>query len=150
MDYSPLIAPVVVLVAWSLVMMAWLVVARLPAMKKAGIDLKTRVGGRGAQLDGVLPDESNWPGHNYVHLMEQPTIFYAIIFASILMGLDFPINVKLAWGYVIIRILHSIVQATFNRVIVRFTLFALSSLCLIGLTVHAAARIIHDCGWFNG
>ena len=150
MTYSPLIAPVVVLVAWSLVMMLWMVIARIPAMKKAGIDLKTRVGGRGAQLDGVLPDEANWPGHNYAHLMEQPTIFYAIVFASILMGMDFPINVDLAWAYVIIRILHSIVQATFNRVIVRFTLFALSSLCLLGLTVHAAARILHDCGWLNG
>ncbi|MEO6580714.1 MAG: MAPEG family protein, partial [Sphingomicrobium sp.] len=59
-------------------------------------------------------------------------------------------NVMLAWGYVGFRVLHSIVQATVNRVAIRFPLFALASLCLIGLTVHAAARLIHDCGWLNG
>ena len=142
MDYSPLLAPVVVLVAWSLLMMLWMAATRLPAMKKAGLGLNRR-GGRGANLEGVLPDEVNWKGHNYQHLMEQPTIFYAIVFVLILMGMDVEINVWLAWAYVGLRILHSIVQATVNIVLYRFSLFLLSSLCLIGLTVHAAARLLH-------
>ena len=142
MGYSPLLAPVVVLVAWSLVMMLWMAATRLPAMKKAGLGLKRR-GGRGANLEGVIPDEVNWKAHNYQHLMEQPTIFYASVFALILMGMDGEINVWLAWGYVGLRILHSIVQATVNIVMYRFSLFLLSSLCLVGLTVHAAARLLH-------
>ena len=142
MEYSPLIAPVVALVAWSLVMMVWMAVTRLPAMKKAGIGLNRR-GGRGANLEGVLPDEVNWKGHNYQHLMEQPTIFYAIVFALILLGMDQPINCWLAWGYVVLRILHSLVQATVNIVLYRFSLFLLGSLCLVGLTIHAAARLIN-------
>ena len=142
MEYSPLIAPVVALVAWSLVVMAWMALTRLPAMKKAGIGLNRR-GGRGANLEGVLPDEVNWKGHNYQHLMEQPTIFYAIVFALILLGMDQPINCWLAWGYVVLRILHSLVQATVNIVLYRFSLFLLSSLCLIGLTIHAAARLLN-------
>ena len=146
MEYSPLVAPVVVLVAWSLIIMLWMAATRLPAMKKAGIGLDRR-GGRGANLEGVLPDEVNWKAHNYQHLMEQPTIFYAIVFALILMGMDQQINVWLAWGYVVLRILHSTVQATINIVLYRFSLFLLSSLCLVGLTVHAAGRILHDCGW---
>ena len=142
MEYSPLIAPVVALIAWSLVIMAWMALTRLPAMKKAGIGLNRR-GGRGANLEGVLPDEVNWKGHNYQHLMEQPTIFYAIVFALILLGMDQPINCWLAWGYVVLRILHSLVQATVNIVLYRLSLFLLSSLCLIGLTVHAAARLLN-------
>ena len=142
MEYSPLIAPVVALIAWSLVIMAWMALTRLPAMKKAGIGLNRR-GGRGANLEGVLPDEVNWKGHNYQHLMEQPTIFYAIVFALILLGMDQPINCWLAWGYVVLRILHSLVQATVNIVLYRFSLFLLSSLCLIGLTIHAAARLLN-------
>ena len=142
MEYSPLIAPVVALIAWSLVIMAWMALTRLPAMKKAGIGLNRR-GGRGANLEGVLPDEVNWKGHNYQHLMEQPTIFYAIVFALILLGMDQPINCWLAWGYVVLRILHSLVQATVNIVLYRLSLFQLSSLCLIGLTVHAAARLLN-------
>jgi len=142
MTPSPLLGPVVALVAWSLVMMLWMAATRLPAMKKAGIGLNRR-GGRGANLEGVIPDEVNWKGHNYQHLMEQPTIFYAIVFALILMGFDHPINVWLAWGYVALRIAHSLVQATVNIVAIRFTLFLLSSLCLISLTVHAGLRLWH-------
>ena len=78
--------------------------------------------------------------------MEQPTIFYAIALTLALMGFGGGINSWLAWGYVALRILHSIVQATINIVLVRFTIFSLSTLCLLGLTVHAGARILHDCG----
>jgi hypothetical protein len=77
-----------------------------------------------------------------MHLMEQPTIFYAIVFALIRMRFDAPINLYLAWAYVAFRVLHSIVQATTNVVPIRFPLFALSTLCLLGLTVHAALRLL--------
>ena len=140
---SPLLGPVVALVAWTLVMLVWMAAKRFSAMRKAGI--KPGRGGRGANLEGVLPDQDNWPAHNYAHLMEQPTIFYAIMFALILLGMDQPINVWLGWAYVVLRVVHSLVQATVNIVIPhRFGLFALSSLCLLGLTVHAAARLLHS------
>jgi hypothetical protein len=74
--------------------------------------------------------------------MEQPTIFYAIVFALVLMGFDHPINVYLAWAYVCLRIIHSLIQATVNVVIPRFIIFTLGSLCLIGLTTHAAIYLI--------
>lgn len=142
MTHHPLLGPVVTLVAWSLVMLVWLVIVRMPALKKVGIDLKTRVGSKPGALDGVVDDKAQWKAHNYLHLMEQPTIFYAIVFALILMGQDLPLNTALAWGYVALRIAHSIVQATWNRIAVRFTLFLLSTLCLVGLTLHAAIGLI--------
>ena len=143
MHYSPLLAPIVALVAWSLVMYIWMYAARLPAMKRAGISLKGRRGTRGGALEGLIPDEANWKAHNYAHLMEQPTIFYAIVIALILMGFDHPINVYLAWAYVLLRVVHSLIQATVNIVAYRFLVFTLSSLCLIGLTTHAAIFLIH-------
>src|SRR6476646_10266401 len=100
MAYDPLLGPVVALVAWTLVMLVWLAVVRGRAAKSAGLDISKSRGGRGADLEGVLPAEANWPAHNYAHLMEQPTIFYAIVFALILMGFDHPVNLYLAWGYV--------------------------------------------------
>jgi hypothetical protein len=140
--HSPLIAPIVALVAWSLVMYIWMYAARLTAMKRAGISLKGRRGTRGGALEGVIPDEANWKAHNYAHLMEQPTIFYAIVIALILMGFDHPINVYLAWAYVGLRVVHSLIQATVNVVAYRFLVFTLASLCLIGLTTHAAIFLI--------
>ena len=141
MHHSPLLGPVVALVAWSLVMYLWLYIARLGAMRRGGISARGMRGTRG--LDGIIPAEANWPAHNYAHLMEQPTIFYAIVFALILMGFDHPINVYLAWAYVALRVVHSFIQATVNIVVPRFIIFTLSSLCLIGLTVHAGIFLIH-------
>ena len=146
MNYSPILAPIIALVTWTLVVMLWMVVTRLPAMKRAGIDLKSRVGGRGANLEGVLPDAVMWKSHNYIHLVEQPTIFYAVALALALMDMGYGINLYLAWAYVGLRIIHTLIQATYNRVMHRFLVFGLSSLCLLGLTVHASARILYDCG----
>jgi hypothetical protein len=142
--HAAIIAPVVALVAWTLVMQVWMYAVRLPAMRRKGISLKGRVGGRGGQLDGVVEDQVQWKAHNYNHLMEQPTLFYAIAIALALIGGgDIWINVWLAWAYVGLRILHSLIQAITNVVRWRFLVFSLASFCLLGLTVHAAAMLLH-------
>ena len=143
MQPSPILGPIVALVAWSLVMMLWMAATRLPAMRRKGIRIGTLVGGRGADLDGVLEDSIQWKSHNYAHLMEQPTIFYAVALSLALMDQGDGLNLTLAWVYVGLRIAHSLVQAIFNRVLVRFLLFLLSSLALVGLTVHAAAVLLN-------
>jgi hypothetical protein len=143
MAYSPILAPVVALVAWSLIMMAWMYALRFPAMRRKGISLKGRIGSKPGALDGVVEDHVQWKAHNYNHLMEQPTLFYAITLSLALMGGGHGINLYLAWGYVLFRVLHSLVQATTNVVRTRFYLFLGGSLCLLGLTVHAAAQIFH-------
>jgi len=147
MDYSPILAPVVALIAWSLVMLVWTAVARRRAFAQMGISWDNIPrGSRGTNLDGKAPDEAQWPSHNYNHLMEQPTLFYAICLTLAFMGFGGGINYWLAWGYVGLRILHSIIQATGNVVAYRFTVFGLATLRLVGLTTHAALRILHDCG----
>ncbi|HEX8486323.1 MAPEG family protein [Sphingomonas sp.] len=140
---SEILKPVVVLIAWSLVMLIWMVVVRLPAMKKAGIDLSKARGGKPGALDGVVPDAAQWPAHNYMHLMEQPTLFYAVALVLAIVGAGDGPNALIAWAYVILRIVHSIVQATVNRILFRFALFALSSLALIALALHAAMAVFH-------
>jgi len=147
MEYSPILAPVVALVAWTLVIMLWMAVARRRAFAQMGVSFgNIPPGSRGANLDGKAPDEAQWKSHNYNHLMEQPTIFYAIALTLALMDFGGGINFWLAWGYVGFRVLHSLVQCTVNIVAIRFPLFLLASLCLLGLTIHAGVKILHDCG----
>ena len=143
MSYSPIIAPIVALVAWTLVMMTWLYLTRLPAMRRAGISLKGRIGGRGAQLDGVVDDKVQWKAHNYNHLMEQPTLFYAICLALAHLGQGDGLNLWLAWAYVGFRILHSLIQATINIIKWRFLAFLAAYFCLLALTIHAVAALLH-------
>jgi hypothetical protein len=144
MEHSPLLGPVVALVAWSLVMLVWMAISRGQEFRRLGITRdKIPNGARGVDLEGKAAPQAQWKSHNYNHLMEQPTIFYAIVIVLIIMGFDARINVWLAWGYVALRIGHSLLQATTNVVRHRLILFALSTLCLLGLTTHAALRLIH-------
>ena len=108
------------------------------AMRAAKIDVSKLSGGTGKDLKQIIPAQSQWPADNYNHLMEQPTIFYAIALALALMGQGDGLNAQIAWAYVILRIAHSLVQATVNRVMVRFALFTLATLPLVMLAVHAA------------
>ena len=141
MEHSPILAPVVALVAWTLVIMLWMFVTRFAAMRRQGISLKGRVGTKTGALEGVIPDQVNWKAHNYTHLVEQPTLFYAICLTLALLDFGDGINLILAWAYVGLRVVHSLVQVTVNIVLYRFILWALASLVLISLTVHAALRV---------
>jgi hypothetical protein len=142
MSYSPILGPVVALVAWTLVMMLWLYATRFPAMKRAGIDLKGRVGTRGSALDGVVEDQAQWKAHNYNHLLEQPTLFYAIALTLAMVDQGDGPNLWLAWAYVALRVIHSLIQATVNVVRWRFLAFAAASLVLIMLTFHAVLELL--------
>jgi hypothetical protein len=142
MERSEILLPVAVLVAWSLVMMFWMVAVRIPAMRAKGIDLSTAVGGRPGVLDGVLDERAQWKAHNYIHLMEQPTLFYAIAITLAVIGAGDGTNALLAWAYVGLRVIHSLVQATTNIIRYRFFAFLLSSLVLLALTVQALIALI--------
>lgn len=134
---TAILTPAAVLVLWSLVMLFWMVVTRLPAITKAGIDMGARPGGRGQDLEGVLEPKVNWKAHNYIHLMEQPTIFYPVVLILFVTGAATELAVGLAWAYVGLRIVHSLWQATVNRIPVRLLLFSLGTLCLLALAILA-------------
>lgn len=137
MNY-PILAPAAVLVVWSLLVLLWLATTRFSAMAKSGMDLKTAPpGGRGVDLETVLPAKTNWISHNYTHLLEQPTLFYATVGILAISGHGDGINAQLAWAYVIIRIVHSLWQALINTVAIRFTLFLISTGCLLAMAINA-------------
>jgi hypothetical protein len=142
--HSEILAPVVALVAWTLVMLGWMMAMRMPAMRAAGIDMAKLTGSKGSDADKVLPAQAQWKAHNYNHLHEQPTLFYAIAITLAVMGQGHGLNLWLAWAYVILRIAHSLVQATFNKVSTRFALFALSTAVLVALTVMAGLAILSN------
>lgn len=137
---SPILAPVVALVAWSLVMWIWMYATRLPAMFKAHIVLDPNAP-RGAQME-QLPPAVRWKADNYNHLMEMPTIFYAIALTLALMGEGGGVNLVLAWSFVGLRVVHSLVQSLVNIIELRFALFVLSTLTIMGMTFNAAAVLL--------
>jgi hypothetical protein len=132
---APILAPAAILILWSLIMLIWLAATRLPALSKAGLDL-SGAGGRGQDIDPQLPPSVAWKSHNYAHLMEQPTLFYAVVVLLTLVGQGDGLNAQLAWAYVGIRIAHSLWQALVNTVPIRFGLFILSTISLFALSIN--------------
>jgi len=129
---SSILTPVLALILWTFVIWLWMYATRIPAMKAAGLDpakLKQK-----SELD-VLPVKVKQIADNYNHLHEQPTVFYALAIYSHLVSMGDGLNIQLAWAYVGLRVVHSLIQCTSNFVPVRFFVFALSSLTLMVIAV---------------
>tara|TARA_R110001599_G_scaffold82358_2_gene221729 strand:- start:3361 stop:3786 length:426 start_codon:yes stop_codon:yes gene_type:complete len=136
---SAIFAPIMVLVLWSFVMMTWMAITRLPAIPK--LKLGRDVGKRTKELGDQMPAHIQWKADNYNHLMEQPTIFYATALVLAMLGAGDGSNLILAWLYVGGRIAHSLVHATSNVVLLRFNLFALTSIVLLIMAIKACLII---------
>jgi hypothetical protein len=129
---QPMLVPMLALIAWTFVIWVWMYATRIPAMQAAGLDpAKVK---RKSDLD-VLPARVQQIADNYNHLHEQPTLFYALVAYCVLAGTADGVNVGLAWGYVASRVVHSLVQCTWNFVPVRFAIFSVGSLLLMAITV---------------
>ena len=136
---APILAPVIALAIWTAFIWMWMYATRIPAMLKIKMVLDSTMP-RGKQM-AQLPANVRWKADNYNHLMEQPTVFFAVALSLAMLGDVSTSSLVLAWSYVIIRVIHSLVQVLINHIPTRFTLFFLSSLCLFGLTYNAAVLV---------
>ena len=128
MDATAMLQPVIVMGILNVAMFVWMLATRLPAMSAAGIDAQEARNTR--DLVGRLPAEVTRVSNNYNHLFEQPTLFYAVAISIAVLGDVDSLHVQCAWAYAILRIAHSLVQATVDIVAVRFSVFLLSWIAL--------------------
>jgi hypothetical protein len=136
---SQMLAPVIALVIWSGIIWAWMYATRIPAILKSRMKLDPAMP-RGEQM-AQLPADVRWKADNFNHLMEIPTLFYAVAISLAVLGDNSSSSLILAWGFVILRVVHSMVQTLWNHIPTRFALFFISSLVLFGLTYKAAALV---------
>jgi len=127
-----------------MVMWIWMYATRIPAIVAMKMRLD-RNAPRGEQM-ATLPPRVRWKADNYTHLMEQPTIFYALALSLAVLGSHSEVNVILAWFYVATRVLHSLVQAISNNITLRFAVFVVSNIPLFWLTVNAALLALSRTG----
>lgn len=133
------LTPVLALIIWTFVIWGVMYKRRIPAMN--AISKRTQDFIDDPKLGEQLPAKARWAADNYNHLHEQPVIFYALMFYLFAMGQTDDFNLYLAWGYVAIRVVHSLVQVTSNKVLVRFGLFAFGSILLIIMALRSAAGL---------
>ena len=137
MPPSPILQPVAALVLWSFVMFFWLYATRIPALRGQTLDPTATL----ADLNARIPPQVRWKADNYNHLMEQPTLFYAVALSLALTGSVDTLDIALAWGYVGLRVVHSLVQATVNVILARWAIFMVGSMLLLALAVRLAITV---------
>jgi len=136
---NPILAPLIALVLWTFVMWAWMYATRIPAIRRNKVALDPQQSKE--EFNAQIPAEVRWKADNYNHLLEQPTLFYAVVLALAVIDAGSSLNTGLAWAYVGLRIVHSLVQAIVNIIIIRFALFVAASAVLFALTIRAAILI---------
>ena len=75
---AEILKPAILLAAWTMIMWVWMYATRIPAMIKAQVNSDALANDPELTLDKVLPPQIQWKAHNYNHLHEAPTVFYAI------------------------------------------------------------------------
>ena len=112
MNQAALLMPVFVLILWTFMITLIMAYGRVKFTKNPQKDAAhTR------DLKGLLPAWVERTSDNYNHLFEQPVAFYAVTLSIALINNIDPLMVQLAWAFTIIRIVHSLVQLTVNKVL---------------------------------
>lgn len=137
---TQILTPVIILISWSMIIWIWMYATRIPAVRANKLVLDPQAE-RGAQM-ATLPAKVRWKADNYNHLMEQPTLFYALAISLAVLGEGQDINLYLAWAYVVLRVSHSLIQVLSNKIELRFAVFVLSNIPLFALTINALLAVI--------
>lgn len=136
---APLLGPLITLNLWTFLMEAWLYAERLPAMTKYGVQHSPNI--TKEKINAKVPPKVQWPAENFAHLHEQPTWFISTLLTLTYLGVGDKGTVWAAWAYVGLRVAHSLVHASYNDIITRFSLFIASSVVLFGLGVRTAVAV---------
>lgn len=123
------LAPVLALIIWTILVCQLMGIRRVREMLTSKVDLESAKSPDGAWKE-ALPLKVQAAAHNYNHLLEQPTLFYALMFYATLAGqISYALHYA-AWVYVALRVIHSLVQISAGKVILRFSVFVLSTVTL--------------------
>ncbi|CAN5186364.1 MAPEG family protein [soil metagenome] len=129
-----MLKPVLAMVGLTFIVWLRLYMVRIPEMRRRRIhpqSVATSVTKAGAYEDIRASD-------NFVNLFEMPVLFYVAAFTAIVTGLVTPVSLGLAWTFVALRVLHSLIQCSYNKVMHRFTVYSLSSVVLLLLWLYLA------------
>jgi len=117
MNQAALLTPIFVLILWTFIIFLILAFGRIRFTRNPQDAAYTK------DLRGSLPDWVERAADNYNHLFEQPVAFYALTICIALINNFDPFMIQLAWAFVVLRVIHSLVQLSFNLVLLRFVIF---------------------------
>ncbi|HEX2879897.1 MAG TPA: MAPEG family protein, partial [Polyangiaceae bacterium] len=75
------------------------------------------------------------------NLFEVPVLFYVVCLVALSLRVDDRMALVIAWTYVAMRVVHSFIHLTYNRVMHRMLVFMSSNLVLLVLWIRLLTQI---------
>lgn len=147
---AALLWPVFALAGWTGGVLILVGVRRIRAGLAEGISPREYALGESSRV----PARVTLANRNYMNLLELPVLFYVACIVGHVSAAASPLAVVLAWAYVVLRVVHSLIHLSFNHVMARFAAFATSNVVLVALWVAVgqavlAATAAPEAGWFK-
>lgn len=135
---AALFAPVFALVAWTFCILLLIAFRRLKAGFDGSVPPSEYALGESPRVSAAIA----LPNRNYMNLLELPLLFYVSMLMAQITAAATPLMVTLAWVYVALRVLHSLIHLTYNDVLHRFVVFASSNTVLLGIWILLASAVL--------
>jgi hypothetical protein len=139
MSFQPILAPLIAQVFLTFAVWLFMYATRFAEIRRKGIDAQDLSDRAAAQA--LLTDSAN-PSNNLKNLFELPILFYVAVLLSMVLLIQDTVLLRLAWGFVILRAVHSAVHCSYNRVMHRFIAYAISCLFLLLIWIRLASYIL--------
>lgn len=138
MQQSTIFLPVATLALWTLLVLALVPIRRFTAASQKKVTADDFRFGESANVPGDVAIANR----AWMNLLEAPLLFYV---ASLIFFVTAHVDqqvLMLAWAYTGLRIVHSLIHVTYNRVFHRLTAFALSNVVLVTLWIRLMGALL--------
>jgi hypothetical protein len=123
--------PAAALMVLTLLVWVYMYILRLPYIINNRIKVQSLLSPDA--VNTLLPEHVNRPANNLKNLFELPILFFVLCLAWFLSQQVDPVFVNLAWVFVALRYVHSLIHCTVNIVVLRFVFYVLSSFVLVAM-----------------
>ena len=136
--------PILSMMLLTLIVWVYMYVTRLGHIKSARIDPQELTTAYRAAKH--FPEHIAYPSENLRNLFELPVLFYALcLYLYVTEAVD-SLYLVLAWAFVVLRVVHSAIHCTINRVHWRFIAYMLSSTALWVMLLRAVLQLVRPAG----
>jgi len=129
--------PMFALAAWTLVVLLLIPFARVRSARRREVVVDDFKYGESA----TVPPAVSIPNRNFMNLLELPMLFYVVCIVLYVTAGASTATIALAWAFVALRIVHSLIHLSYNHVVHRLAAFSASNVALVMLWVTAGVHL---------
>jgi len=139
MEQNAIFEPVFVMLMLTIIVWVYMYARRIPFIRNSdfGPGELTPI-----TLQQRSPPAVSNPSDNLKNLFEIPVLFYFVSLFLFATNQVDQIYLFASWFFVVFRIFHSVVHCTFNAILLRFSLYVVSTLSLWFIILRAALGLL--------